>query len=55
MQKNNLSHTSHNNSTSIERKPKEIEFFTAKAGGGLRLEGELRALVARVKYRGATR
>ncbi len=31
------------------------EFFAAKAGGGLRLEGELRALVARVKYRGATR
>ncbi len=32
-----------------------FEFFTAKAGGGLRLEGELRALAARVKYRGATR
>ena len=32
-----------------------FEFFAAKAGGGLRLEGELRALVARVKYRGATR
>ena len=31
------------------------EFFTAKAAGGLRLEGELRNLVARVKYRGATR
>jgi peptidoglycan/xylan/chitin deacetylase (PgdA/CDA1 family) len=31
------------------------EFFVAKAAGGLRLEGELRDLVARVKYRGATR
>jgi hypothetical protein len=30
-----------------------FEFFTAKARGGLRLEGELRALAARVKYRGA--
>ncbi len=32
-----------------------FEFFTAKAAGGLRLEGELRAAVARVKYRGSTR
>jgi peptidoglycan/xylan/chitin deacetylase (PgdA/CDA1 family) len=31
------------------------EFFVAKAAGGLRLEGELRELVARIKYRGATR
>jgi peptidoglycan/xylan/chitin deacetylase (PgdA/CDA1 family) len=31
------------------------DFFVAKAAGGLRLEGELRELVARVKYRGATR
>ena len=31
------------------------DFFVAKAAGGLRLEGELRNLVARVKYRGATR
>ena len=31
------------------------EFFVAKAGGGLRLEGELRELAARFKYRGATR
>ncbi len=30
-------------------------FFVAKAAGGLRLEGELRELVARIKYRGATR
>ncbi|MCX6520416.1 MAG: polysaccharide deacetylase family protein [Actinobacteria bacterium] len=30
-----------------------FEFFTAKAQGGLRLEGELRALAARFKYRGA--
>lgn len=30
-----------------------FEFFTAKAQGGLRLEGELRALAARIKYRGA--
>jgi peptidoglycan/xylan/chitin deacetylase (PgdA/CDA1 family) len=30
-------------------------FFVAKAAGGLRLEGELRNLVAKVKYRGATR
>jgi peptidoglycan/xylan/chitin deacetylase (PgdA/CDA1 family) len=29
--------------------------LAAKAAGGMRLEGELRALVARVKYRGATR
>jgi peptidoglycan/xylan/chitin deacetylase (PgdA/CDA1 family) len=32
-----------------------FEFFTAKAHGGLRLEGELRALVSRLKYRGASR
>ena len=32
-----------------------FDFFAAKATGGLRLEGELRNLVARVKYRGATR
>ncbi|HEY4334122.1 MAG TPA: polysaccharide deacetylase family protein [Ilumatobacteraceae bacterium] len=31
------------------------ELFAAKAGGGLRLEGELRALAARVRYRRATR
>lgn len=30
-----------------------FEFFAAKAGGGLRLEGELRALAARARYRGA--
>lgn len=30
-----------------------FEFFAAKAEGGLRLEGELRALAARIKYRGA--
>ncbi len=32
-----------------------FDFFVAKANGGLRLEGELRALAARVKYRGASR
>ncbi len=32
-----------------------FDFFVAKASGGLRLEGELRALAARVKYRGASR
>ncbi len=31
------------------------DFFVAKAAGGLRLEGELRELIARLKYRGATR
>jgi peptidoglycan/xylan/chitin deacetylase (PgdA/CDA1 family) len=31
------------------------DFFVAKAAGGLRLEGELRNLVAKVKYRDATR
>ena len=31
------------------------QFFAAKAGGGLRLEGELRALAGRVKYRGQDR
>lgn len=31
-----------------------FDFFAAKAHGGLRLEGELRALLARVKYRGST-
>lgn len=31
------------------------DFFVAKAAGGLRLEGELRELVSRIKYRGATR
>jgi len=30
-------------------------FFVTKAAGGLRLEGELRDMVARIKYRGATR
>jgi peptidoglycan/xylan/chitin deacetylase (PgdA/CDA1 family) len=30
------------------------DFFVAKAAGGLRLEGELRNLVAKVKYLGAT-
>jgi peptidoglycan/xylan/chitin deacetylase (PgdA/CDA1 family) len=32
-----------------------FEFFASKAAGGLRLEGELRALVAKVKYRRASR
>ncbi|MEO1057640.1 MAG: polysaccharide deacetylase family protein [Actinomycetota bacterium] len=32
-----------------------FEFFAAKAAGGMRLEGELRDLVARVRYRNATR
>jgi peptidoglycan/xylan/chitin deacetylase (PgdA/CDA1 family) len=32
-----------------------FEFFAAKADGGLRLEGELRALAAKVKYRRASR
>lgn len=32
-----------------------FEHFQAKARGGMRLEGELRALVARVKYRGMRR
>lgn len=31
------------------------DFFVAKAAGGLRLEGELRNLVAKAKYRGATK
>ena len=31
-----------------------FDYFVAKARGGLRLEGELRAVVARLKYRGAT-
>jgi peptidoglycan/xylan/chitin deacetylase (PgdA/CDA1 family) len=31
------------------------ELFAARAAGGLRLEGELRALAARVRYRGAER
>lgn len=31
-----------------------FRWFTAKADGGLRLEGELRALMARVRYRGAS-
>ena len=31
------------------------EFFAAKARGGLRLEGELRAFAARVKYRGMSK
>ena len=31
-----------------------FRWFTAKADGGLRLEGELRALTARVRYRGST-
>jgi peptidoglycan/xylan/chitin deacetylase (PgdA/CDA1 family) len=30
-------------------------FFAAKALGGMRLEGELRAVAARVRYRGSTR
>lgn len=30
-------------------------FFAAKAAGGLRLEGELRSIVSRVKYRGMSR
>ncbi len=40
--------------TPIQRSD-DFDFFAAKAAGGLRLEGELRDLVARVKYRGATR
>jgi peptidoglycan/xylan/chitin deacetylase (PgdA/CDA1 family) len=32
-----------------------FDFFAAKAAGGMRLEGELRHLVSKVKYRGATR
>jgi len=32
-----------------------IEFFTAKAHGGLRLEGELRSIAARLRYRGQQR
>jgi peptidoglycan/xylan/chitin deacetylase (PgdA/CDA1 family) len=32
-----------------------LEFFVAKAAGGLRVEGELRAFAARVKYRRASR
>ena len=32
-----------------------FDFFVAKAAGGLRLEGELRDLVAKVKYRSASR
>jgi peptidoglycan/xylan/chitin deacetylase (PgdA/CDA1 family) len=32
-----------------------FEFFAAKARGGMRVEGRLRAAVARVKYRGSTR
>jgi len=32
-----------------------FDFFVKKAAGGLRLEGELRNLVAKVKYRGATK
>ena len=31
------------------------EFFTTKARGGMRLEGELRSLVSRLKYRGQSR
>jgi peptidoglycan/xylan/chitin deacetylase (PgdA/CDA1 family) len=31
------------------------DFFVRKAAGGMRLEGELRSLMARVRYRGATR
>lgn len=31
------------------------EYFAAKAAGGMRLEGELRALLARVRYRGSQR
>ncbi len=33
----------------------DMRIFGAKANGGLRLEGELRALVAKVKYRGQSR
>lgn len=32
-----------------------FEFFAAKAAGGLRMEGELRSLAARLRYRGADR
>lgn len=32
-----------------------FRWFAAKARGGLRLEGELRAMAARVRYRGTTR
>ena len=31
------------------------QFFAGKARGGLRLEGELRSLAGRVKYRGQDR
>lgn len=31
-----------------------FEWFAAKAAGGLRLEGDMRALMARVRYRGAS-
>lgn len=40
--------------TPVQRSDDE-GFFAAKAAGGLRLEGELRALAARVRYRGASR
>lgn len=40
--------------TPVQRSDAEAH-FEAKARGGMRLEGELRALVARAKYRGATR
>ena len=33
----------------------DMRYFSAKAAGGLRLEGELRALTAKVKYRGQTK
>ena len=40
--------------TPIQRSD-DIERFAAKAGGGARIEGELRHQLARWKYRGATR
>lgn len=40
--------------TPVQRSDRH-EFFAAKAAGGLRLEGELRAMAARVKYRGMSR
>jgi peptidoglycan/xylan/chitin deacetylase (PgdA/CDA1 family) len=40
--------------TPVQRSDHE-QFFAAKARGGMRLEGELRSLLAKVRYRGADR
>jgi peptidoglycan/xylan/chitin deacetylase (PgdA/CDA1 family) len=40
--------------TPVQRTDDE-QFFAAKARGGMRLEGELRSLLAKVRYRGADR